>query len=162
MMAKGYDSFEGDGHTRVIDEGYKEILEQVGAIEGEPEVVVGFFAGNNPQGSDGTSIAEYMFYNEYGTEDIPARPLQGDTADARAEEMFNFIANGLSDIAQGDSTIEKLLTQVGIKYKGILQDAQIDWEEPPNAEETVEQKGEDNPLIEHGTAVNAIKFKTRM
>lgn len=152
----------GDKYTKIADKGYGELIDQLEHIEGEPEVTIGFYAGNNSEGSEGMSIAEYMYINEVGTEEIPARPLQADTADKFADEMYEFIMDGLQGIAEGDLTIEALLHEVGIKYQGILKKEQVAWDDPPNAPETVEEKGEDNPLIDDSVAVNAIKYKTDM
>lgn len=146
------------------DKGYKRIMGQMDLMKKAPHVVVGFFAGDNPEGGDQSelSVADYMWLNEVGTIDIPERPVMGETTDAVRPEVEAMLKRELEAIIQGRSTVEGALTKVGIKFKAELQKAITDFNDPANAESTIDQKGADNPLIDTGTARNAVSFEVRM
>jgi len=146
-----------DGH-------FAEFMAELDEMESEPSVQVGFFPGNNPSGGDGTSIATYMFYNEMGTETIPPRPLISTTHDENKDHMIELEKELFAEIATLRNDVRGALHEMGIEFRGILKKAQTKWDQPPNAEVTQWIKGNykkkvDNPLIDTGTARNAITHK---
>lgn len=150
--------------TIEVDKGFTELMGQIDIMRGAPHVAVGFFGGNDPGGGgEGLSIAEYMFVNEVGTDDgnIPPRPVMADTADAEKQAMDQMFAKSLIKVAKGKSTIKRELTKIGVVYSGKLKVAITDFDEPPNAPATIAQKGADNPLIDTGTARNAVTWELR-
>jgi len=144
------------------DKGYKRIMGQMDLMRKAPHVAVGFFAGESPGDQGELSVADYMWLNEVGTVDIPERPVVGETTDAVAPEIEAMLKRELEAIIQGRSTVEGALNKVGIKFKAELQKAITSFSDPGNAESTIEQKGSDNPLIDTGTARNAVSYQVRM
>lgn len=159
----------GNG-TREEDYGFKKFMDEMNKVESGPSVEVGFFSGSGgtPAADPaGPSIAEYMFINEFEAKDgaRPARPVMAETADAQDTKIQSEIRKGAIRIAKGETTVEKVLTLIGVQYTGDLKKAIVAFSDPPNALSTQIKKGGspdrpiDNPLFEGGTAMNAVTWK---
>jgi hypothetical protein len=142
------------------DDGFIEFMKELETIGKKPVVQVGWFAGNNPEGGDaGASPAEYMFYNIMGTENIESRDVfdkldeeHGDEIDAMIEDLF-------FKIAQGRETAASALNKVGLELRKRLIEEQEAFATPPNKPATIEEKGDNNPLVDNRTAINSITYK---
>jgi len=138
------------------------IREQIAALS-SLQVKVGIIEGTGSV--DGTAIAEYAAYNEYGVPgkkkkwNIPPRPfIRGwlenhqDEIKAMQDKLFKNVSEGKMS---ADTAIKKLgqFAQDGIK-RYIM-----DGEFEPNAESTVQHKGSSRPLIDTGAMRNNVRYK---
>ena len=114
-------------------------------------------AGSN----NGVSIAEYAFYNEFGTTTIPERSFMRTTLDEKGtliEETFQkLIARALA----GKSNLYGALDTLGLFVSGLIQKKITDIREPPNCPATIKRKGSSNPLIDTGAMRQAVSWKVR-
>jgi len=138
------------------------IREQIAALS-NLQVKVGIIEGTGSV--NGTDIAEYAAYNEYGVPgkkkkwDIPPRPfirgwIENNQAEIKAmqDKLFGQVADGKM---KAEMAIKKLgqFAQDGIK-RYIMSGG---FE--PNAESTIKRKGSSRPLIDTGTMRNSIRYK---
>jgi hypothetical protein len=150
------------GRVTDRDLGLNEIrkeLEKLGTLSvkaGIPEN-----AGEN----NGTSIAQYGYYNEYGAESkknnwkIPARPfVRGWTDNERTkikttlEKLYGSVANGKLN---ADDAIERL----GLFAQSGIRRYIANGDFAPNAESTIKRKKSSRPLIDDGTMRSSIGFE---
>ena len=114
---------------------------------GQLEVRVGYQEGASYP--DGTPVINVALWNELGTVHIPPRPFIRQTVDnneAKFQAQMQSVANKL---AKG-STADKVLNELGVFAKGLLQKEIKDGEFAPNAPSTIRAKGSDRPLIDTG------------
>ena len=101
-----------------------------------------------PEGAEndrtGANVAEYATYNEFGTATIPARPAFRQTIDTHLDEYVD----DLADVLLSGVAPEMALNQLGEQMAKDVSQSIRDWQTPPNADSTVAQKGENNPLID--------------
>lgn len=146
------------------DKQFRQLMGQMEIMATGPHVDVGFFAGAKAESGEGdpVSVAEYMYINEVGTFDIPARPVMAQTGDIeRNGSTGALVASESVAVASGKASVERALTLIGIHYKGQLQKAIHAFSSPANAPATIEKKGANNPLVDTGTAANAITFEVK-
>lgn len=136
--------------TKDIDFGYAHIMGQIDLFKKAPTVEVGYF---------NEAIAQYMYFNEVGTFNIPARPVMAHTVESQEATIRALIDSEFIKILDKKSTIKAGLTKVGIKFQGALKRGIIDFNTPPNAAVTVMNKGSNNPLVDTGAAVNSVMFE---
>lgn len=128
-------------------------------------VTVGVQSGENTD--KGASIAEYAFYNEYGTESqdgktiIPARSFIRSTMDESRQAISKFIdAKFLEVVDNPDlATARKALGNIGQLVQGLIQKKITILKDPPNRPRTIVKKGSSNPLIDTGQLRSAIRYK---
>ena len=114
---------------------------------------------------DGTSLADVMTWNHYGTETIPPRPVlriaaenvmsRDDIKDALAVYFHNVVMN------PGDATkIEKeMLRKIGVQViKEAKRIIEAGNELQENAPGTVRQKGFNKPLYEAGLLIENLGY----
>lgn len=121
-------------------------------------VKVGILEGATHKDDSGrqTLIAEYAMHNEYGTRRIPPRAAFRVTADHRAEEWAELLADLLwAGVAPKDA-----LTQVGGQIVADIQESIDQWRNPPNAPATIKRKRSkrDNPLVDSGDMLDAVSL----
>lgn len=114
---------------------------------------------------DGTSLADVMTWNHYGTETIPPRPVlriaaenvmsRDDIKDALAVYFHNVVMN------PGDATkIEKeMLRKIGVQViKEAKRIIEAGNELQENAPSTVKKKGSNKPLYETGILLKNLGY----
>lgn len=122
------------------------------AMETGFELYVGIREGtkNDQTGAD---IAEYAFYNEFGTKSgIPARPAIRQTVDAHMAEYVEDLADLLLSEIMPVEAARRLGEQMA---KDISQSIR-DWKDPANAKSTENRKGFNDPLVETESYARAI------
>ena len=123
------------------------------------EVKVGY--QNGVHNNDGMSIAEYAYYNQFGTSRSPARPFMSDAFEKHLDEIQAFIAQQVASVSAGGSP-DQALQQIGAYTKGLIQQEIIDGDFAPNAPSTIRRKlkkGKDpKPLIDTGAMLQSVNF----
>lgn len=130
-----------------LDEGIIKELEKLSIVK----VVAGITDGD---------IAEYATVNEYGLNDIPARPFMRNTYQENISNYRNLVENAIYDVL-GGSDAETGLTKVGMQMQNDIKDNIRNGDWTPNAPSTIERKGSSKPLIYKGAMLGAIHFEIR-
>lgn len=127
---------------------FRQRLAELAAQATTAKVRVGIIEQANYDGSDGESVAQVAFWNEYGTATIPPRPFFRNTIAEHKDEWPKQAAEMLE--ANGGD-VRQALADMGEVVEGQIKMTIQDFREPPNAAATVKQKGFDKPLINKGT-----------
>jgi hypothetical protein len=139
------------------DMGFKRIKREL-ANARSVVAVVGIQEGSkNPEG---TSIAEYGAYNEYGTSKIPERSFMRSTFDEDLHKLRLAMAQQWAQVNRG-KTVFHALSTVGLMHETAIKEKIRNLKNPPNSPRTIAYKGSDNPLIDGGHMVNSIRYIVR-
>ena len=133
---------------------FRQRLTELVAQATTAKVRVGIIEQANYDGSDGESVAQVAFWNEYGTATIPPRPFFRNTI-AQHKDEWPKQAAAFMEANGGD--VRQTLADMGEVVKGQIKMTIQDFREPPNAAATVKQKGFDKPLINKGTLWDRIE-----
>ena len=135
---------------------FRQRLAELAAQATTAKVRVGIVEQANYEGSDGESVAQVAFWNEYGTASIPPRPFFRNTI-AQHKDEWPKQAAALMEANGGD--VRQTLELMGEGVKGQIVETIQDFSEPPNAAATVKKKGFDKPLIDTGTLWRSIDYE---
>ena len=142
------------------DRGWKKIKLEMAKAH-RKEVAVGILEGSvNPEG---LSIAEYAMYNEFGTENVPARPANAMAFDENVGEINLDFQKQHEAIIEGRQTAQGALTVIGMRHAARVQNAITDRDILPRlAPSTVAaKKGSTKTLVDTGAMVNAVNISVR-
>lgn len=125
------------------------------------EVAVGILQGSTD--SEGTSIAEYATYNEFGTEDVPSRPFMAMSFDENVAAINSDFNRQSKRLVAGEVTAEQALTIIGQKHAGRVQNTITGRNIlPALAPSTIAaKKGSTKTLVETGAMTNAVQIEVR-
>jgi hypothetical protein len=144
----------------IDDKRWQEILELLPEIEGS-SVAVGI-QSDAGTGKEGTPIAAYAAWNEFGTRSAPARSFIRSTVDEKTAE-WNKLADALiSQMLALKVTPEQAFALLGEKAQADIKQKIISLREPPNDPSTINIKGSSNPLIDEGAMLGAVRYEVRM
>lgn len=130
---------------RIADERVK--LE-VGVLEGKTNSVT-----NDP-------IAAYAFFNEYGTDTIPARPAFHQTIDDNESKWRNGVQNALKNKMVDGGVVRKTINQLGAVVRDDIKEKISSNMPPKNAESTRRHKAVDaGALVWTGSYLKSIDYK---
>lgn len=132
---------------------FRRHLSELAARAATGKVRVGIIEQANYDGSDGESVAQVAFWNEYGTATVPPRPFFRNTI-AEHKDEWPKQAAALLEANGGD--VRQTLELMGEGVKGQIVETIQAFREPPNAAATVKKKGFDKPLIDTGTLWRSI------
>lgn len=136
-----------------IDRGWKRIKRQYAAgakaftKAGIPE---------NAVDAKGEKIAIRAIANEYGTDTIPERPFMRKAFDENRENLMALERKLFSDVLRGRISASECLRRIGEAQAECIKKSIRDFDNPPNADSTIEQKGKDDPLIDTGAMLDAV------
>ena len=133
---------------------FRQRLTELAAQAATAKVRVGIIEQANYEGSDGESVAQVAFWNEYGTATIPPRPFFRNTI---AEHKNEWPKQAAALMKTNGGDVRQTLELMGEGVKGQIKMTIQDFREPPNAAATVKQKGFDKPLINKGTLWDRIE-----
>ena len=122
---------------------FKKALQELGGLE----VRVGYQEGATYP--DGTPVIQVALWNELGTVNAPARPFIRGTVDNNEEKFQKQMESSVKKLANG-TTAEKVLNELGVFAKDLLQQEIKNGEFVPNAPSTIARKGSEKPLIDSG------------
>ena len=140
-----------------VKDGMAQYLKRVQALDGHG-VKSGIQANAGQQ--DGTDILDIALYNEFGTQDIPARPFIRGFQERNAKALGALMDRTANLIAQGKPagpTLDQMGAVVQQQQQAHVR-ASKSWA-VPNAPSTVKNKGSDVPLIDHAVLVNSIRYE---
>lgn len=142
------------------DLGWKAIKREVERAQ-RREVAVGILQGSTD--SEGTSIAEYATYNEFGTEDVPSRPFMAMSFDENVEAINSDFNRQSKRLVAGEVTADQALTIIGQKHAGRVQNTITGRNIlPALAPSTVAaKKGSTKTLVDTGAMANAVQIELR-
>ena len=146
MSVKIKDRITGDG---------KRLLDSMKELK-ELEVRVGFQSGKDTQ-EDGTDICDIAAWNELGTEHMPSRPFIRNSVDNHSDEINSFLMEKRNDLVNGASA-RKVLNEIGIFQKDLIQTEIVNGSFEPNAEATIKKKGSSKPLIDTGRMRQSVNY----
>lgn len=154
--------------SKVIDrdKGYAAFIAGIAVAGAARRVVVGFLEGTGQKSSGErgeATVAEYAAYNEFGTNTIPARPFMSTTIDENRSRYAKLAQSYMEKALLGGARdpVMATLKRLGNDVRNDLIQAIVAWDDPPNAESTVEQKGANNPLVDTGHMSRAIIWEIR-
>jgi hypothetical protein len=147
------------------DLGWKAIKRELERAKGR-EVAVGILQGSVD--GDGTSIAEYAAYNEFGTDDefgnenIHSRPFMAMSFDEnKADIEADFTRQGKA-MVEGKRTANEALTIIGQNHAGRIQTTITGRDILPKlADSTIKAKGSTKTLVDTGAMANAVQISIR-
>jgi len=147
-------------------EGHIKHTSKNGGIEGlkkrtQPAVVkVGVLsgAGEHNKGEAGQTVAEIGWWNEFGTVNIPARPVLGPTIRKNGKDYRRLMRRLMKDMLLGKVTNKVAQGKLGLLVQRDIQAAIVALRSPPNAPSTIKMKGSANPLIDTGQFRQSISW----
>lgn len=133
-------------------------LQELADKIGNSSVKVGFLEGATYP--DGQSVAEVAAYNEFGTRHAPPRPF----FQRMIEEKKDGWGDALGKLCkQTDYDIPKVMGLMGEGIKGQLQQSIVDFNDPPDSDETIARKksahGGDATLVDTGHMLNSVDYE---
>lgn len=161
------------GKAKVIDvdKGYRKLVDNVFGIK-DPKVAVGIMGEKAQERYDvkhadgtetkGATLVEVAMWNEFGTENIPARPFLRGWIDGHTKEITEHAKKLLVKVITGKLKREQALEQLGQWMVGQVQLAIAKGGDPPfapNAQTTITRKGSSKPLIATGVMRGAVSYK---
>lgn len=141
------------------DLGYKDIIKQLKSLKNKSiEAGVLSNAGDNQE--TGTLIAEYAYYNEYGTKHIPARPFMSMTFDEQNSNWVKSLDSILEKLVNNNNVdIEKSISLVGEQVVNDIKEKITSNIPPALKTSTIKRKKSSKTLIDTGNMRDSINFK---
>lgn len=130
---------------------FKQILKEFAKLQ----VRIGFQQGDASE--DGVDMCDIAAWNELGTERSPSRPFLRNSVDENESKINSFLKSKKQDIIRGQSA-EKILKEIGIFQKDLIQEKITEGSFTPNAEVTIKKKGSDKPLIDTGRMRQSVNY----
>ena len=146
------------------DKGMEKIMAEITALS-ELGVKVGILEGS--KNVNGTSIAEYATYNEYGVPgknqiwNIPPRPFIRGYLDKRSEKINSEKIGIFRQVSDGKMDAKTAIEDLGQKTKeGIKNYIKTSANFEPNKESTKNKKeGRSRPLVDTGALRDAVDYE---
>ena len=129
-----------------------------------PKIVkVGFPAGTEAvtvSYPNGTRVVDVAVGNEYGTDNVPARPFMGLSSADINNQCAPILEQSAAALNNNNTQqYDQLLDAAGSVAAGIVKQQITDLRSPPNAQSTIERKGSSNPLIDTGLMRQTVTYK---
>lgn len=149
-----------------VDRGMRDINREMELIKNS-YVLVGFQEGSvtrsqtigDRKKQGGLSMPEIAAANEFGTNEIPARPFMRPAYDENKERINKAIASEYIKISEGKSTVKRSLTAIGIFMENQIKMKIRSIHTPPNSPRTIEKKKSSKPLIDFGQMIQSVHSK---
>lgn len=151
-MSKVATKFEVTEHDAKL----KRLIASIQSANGQV-VDVGLLEGKSTAGQ----IAQYGFFNEYGTRHIPSRSFMRSTFDKHRRKYEQLMQKGYDQALAGVIPLRRALTVLGVVAMGDIKLTITNLRSPRNAPATIRKKGSSNPLIDTGTMRNAVSYEIR-
>jgi hypothetical protein len=126
--------------TRVIDKGWKRILQSVKKMHKGARVKVGFMHQEGTYEDSDVTVVDVAIWNEFGTETIPERPFMRQTSQKMQPRMEQLSEKLLIKYIEGKTSIDSALDVMGLTMVSAYKNAINNWTSPPNAPATILQK----------------------
>jgi hypothetical protein len=145
--------------VKVIDRGLAKFVKDQSQMAGRG-VKVGIQADAGKEPGSGMDVLDVAIFNEFGTEDIPARPFVRDFFDKNRKVLgmaMDRQANAVAGGADPGAAMDTLGLWVEKHQKAHVQQSP-GWA-VANAPSTVKKKGSSTPLIDHAVMLGAIRYE---
>jgi hypothetical protein len=146
-----------------VDHGYQQLVKRVFAFS-RPTISVGILEedGNAPHGKGDVTIIEVAVWQEFGTENIPARSFIRAWFDENEDKLREELKTLMVEVVKGTRTKEQILELLGQRAVGQIQARMAESIPPPNAPSTVARKrGSTTTLIDTGVMRSAVSYRVR-
>jgi hypothetical protein len=143
---------DGEGVDRIIKEAKanpKSFI-KVGILSG---------TGEHPNASQGETIAEVGWWNEFGTRTIHERPFLRTGLREKLPRYRDILRKGLKQITVGQLQPNQVLGILGVAAVADVQAKIVAVNSPANAPATVDRKGSSSPLIDIGALRQHISWE---
>jgi hypothetical protein len=90
---------------------------------------------------------------------IPERSWLRSGYDENIDKIARKIEEMVPDVIEGNVNPKFFMDAIGMEFAGLIQKKMRDLKNPPNSQMTVEMKGSNNPLIDTGRLVGAIRHE---
>lgn len=115
---------------------------------------------NAANADTGAGIAEYAYYNEFGTKNIPARPFFRNAISDNSDTWAGSIKSQLKTMGITDkNVVEKALKRTGKLMRSDIQQSIKKGGFEPLAPATIKKKGQATPLVDTKAMRNAIRYE---
>ncbi|MDY5050864.1 MAG: hypothetical protein SPF17_05520 [Candidatus Mucispirillum faecigallinarum] len=115
---------------------------------------------NAANADTGASIAEYAYWNEFGTKNIPPRPFFRNAISDNTDKWALSIKNQLKSMGITDkNVVEKALKRTGQLMRSDIQQSISEGGFKPLKPATIKRKGKATPLVDTGDMRNAISYE---
>lgn len=108
---------------------------------------------------DGTKLVDVALWNEFGTDNIPARPAVRTAIINEQPKLRRKAVRLARDLLYRRKRFDATARILARDMVKAIKRSITAWDDPPNADATIAKKGFDNPLIETKLYVNSIDFK---
>jgi hypothetical protein len=142
--------------VRSVDHGANALIKAMKAIQGTT-LRVGVLQGDASHGE--TTVGDIAEYQEFGTEDIPARSFIRAWYDESLTKNRAAMRVVLRQVTRGTITIQQAFGQLGSLFVAEIQKRIVERIPPPLKDSTVKAKGSDVPLIDTGQLRASITFE---
>lgn len=119
------------------------------------EVRVGFQKGDDVE--KGVDICDVAAWNELGNEHIPSRPFLRKSWDENKDKINNLLTEQ-QQLLMGGTPSEKVLKNIGLFQKDLIQEKISEGSYEPNAKSTIKKKGSAKPLIDTGRMRQSVNY----
>lgn len=143
------------------DLGLNNILKEVQSLRGNTIKVgiqqgTGAFYRNISNKKDAT-VAQYAFYNEFGTEKIPQRSFMRTAFDENLNKIELAIESEYQKVLSGSMSADIMLGRIGLLMTNFVQRKIRSIFSPPNSPITIVKKKSSKPLIDTGRMINSVR-----
>jgi len=105
------------------------------------------------------TVIEVACWNEFGTDDIPARSFIRAWFDENKARIKDDLRKLMQSVVQGTRTKEQILELLAQRCVGEIQQRIADGIPPENAASTIAQKGSSTPLIDTGQLRSSVSYR---
>ena len=124
------------------------------SLRGPKKVKVGL-----PAGEADSDVIERAIFNHWGTSrGIPERPFLASAMRDNRNKYRDGMKTSAKKLLLGQTSLQTVLSKLGIMAQGDIQESITSWTTPPNAPSTIEQKGSSSPLIDTGEMRASITY----
>lgn len=118
------------------------------------------FIGTNKHKYSNLTVASIAVINEFGClqKNIPARPFFQITLN-KHKFYKDFIREMAREFSTKNKSMTSLLTVLGMKIQGDIQQEITELKEPKNSDLTIKKKKSSNPLIDTGEMRRNVSYK---
>jgi phage gpG-like protein len=147
------------------DLGWKKIKRELEWLSGK-SVTIGWQGKSVltvPGLSGEATIVDIATFHEFGTVNIPARPMLRTTNDKHQNAIADFFTKQLGDVVEGKRKGEQALSRSGMLVASKIQQTireSPSWAEPL-APSTIAAKGSTKPLIDTGRMIQSVTWAIR-
>lgn len=141
---------------KINDKLWQEVKKQFPKIN-DVQLKVGIMS--DKKADDGTSIAEYGAFNEFGTKTIPERPFMRTNYDSHQDKYNKFTERMLGGVLDLKMKPKQAFDFLGKLVADDLEAIVKGWILPRNADSTIAKKGSSRPLNDKGKLRDSFTWK---